>query len=168
VVEHLLSLARGPAFVIANVCEWYERLDVPVVADLVPDKGAPGGVVTGLAIAPTEWVLVLAGDMPFVTREMLDELERHRHASADAVCFSREGRLEPLVGLYRRELCFDWAPRLDGNPSLRELVGSVRVEVVESQQPHRLSSLNSPDDLRNMAESFSASGDAATLPALTW
>ncbi|HEY0882628.1 MAG TPA: NTP transferase domain-containing protein, partial [Archangium sp.] len=71
VVEQLLTLARGPAFVIANVSEWYERVDAPVVADLVPDKGAPGGVVTGLAVAPTEWVAMVACDMPFVSRGML-------------------------------------------------------------------------------------------------
>lgn len=168
VIEQLLTLARGPTFVSANVSEWYERLDVPVVGDVVPDKGAPGGVVTGLAIAPTEWVLVVACDMPFVTREMLDELERRRHAGADVVCFTRGGELEPLVGLYRRELCFDWAPRLDGNPSLRELVHSVRVDTVESDRPHLLTSLNSPDDVLAAAESFRDRDDAATLPTLSW
>ncbi|HEY1086976.1 MAG TPA: molybdenum cofactor guanylyltransferase [Archangium sp.] len=168
VVEQLLTLARGPAFVSANVSESYERFDVPVVGDLVPDKGAPGGVVTALAVAPTEWVFVVACDMPFVTRAMLDELERRRHPGADVVCFTREGKLEPLVGLYRRALCFDWALRLDGNPSLRELVDSVRVDTVESEQPHRLTSLNSPDDLRAAAESFRDPDDAGTLPALSW
>lgn len=168
VVERLLRLAQGPAFISANHAEWYERFDVPVVADVVPDKGAPGGVVTALAVAPTEWVFVVACDMPFVSRELLDALERRRHAGVDALCFTREGGLEPLVGLYRRALCFDWAPRLDGNPSLRELVSSVRLETVESEEPHRLISLNSPDDLRKAAESFRDSSVAGTLSALSW
>ena len=170
VVEHLLRLASGLAFVSTNHPEWYERLDVPLVADLVPDKGAPGGVVTGLAVAPTEWVTIVACDMPFVTAPMLAMLHARRHAGVDVVCFTRAGQLEPLVGLYRRELCFDWAPRLDGNPSLRELVSSSRLETIEADEPERLVSLNSPDDFRKAAESFRQTGVAVTLPlqAPTW
>ena len=170
VVERLLGLTTGPAFVSTNHPEWYERLDVPLIADLVPDKGAPGGVVTGLAVAVTEWVTIVACDMPFVSHEMLAQLQARLHAGADAVCFTRGGQLEPLVGIYRRELCFDWAPRLDGNPSLRELVSSVRLDTIEVDDPARLMSLNSPTDFCSAAESFRDSGVAGTLPlqAPTW
>lgn len=170
VVERLLRLTTGPAFVSTNHPEWYERLDVPLIADLVPDKGAPGGVVTGLAVAATDWVTIVACDMPFVTPEMLSMLHARRHAGVDVVCFTRAGGLEPLVGLYRRALCFDWAPRLEGNPSLRELVSSVRLDTIEASEPDRLISLNSPDDYRRAAESFRDSGVAGTLPpqAPTW
>ena len=164
VVERLLGLARGTAFVSTNHLEWYERLEVPLVADLVPDKGAPGGVVTGLAVAATEWVLVLACDMPRVTAAMLAQLEARAHAGVDVVCFSRDGGLEPLVGLYRRSLCFDWEPRLDGNPSLRELVSSVRYDTVEADEPERLTSINSKEDLRAAEESYRAAELAGTLP----
>ncbi len=170
VVEGLLGLAKGAAFVSTNHPEWYERLEVPLIADLVPDKGAPGGVVTGLAVAATEWVTIVACDMPFVTAQMLADLHARRHKGADVVCFTRAGQLEPLVGIYRRELCFDWSPRLDGNPSLKELVSSVRLDTLEAEEPARLLSLNSPDDLRDAAESFRQSGVAGTLPlqAPTW
>lgn len=168
IVERLLRLARGPAILSANHPEWYERLDVPVVGDLVPDKGAPGGVVTGLAMAGTEWVFVVACDMPFVSRELLESLERRVHAGVDALCFTREGQLEPLCGLYRRALVHDWAPRLDGNPSLRALITSSRYETLEASEPERLISLNSPEDLEKAAESFRSSGVAGTVPALPW
>ena len=170
VVERLLRLPATTAFVSTNHPEWYERLDVPLIADLVPDKGAPGGVVTGLAVASTDWVTIVACDMPFVTDAMVTSLHARRHAGIDVVCFTRGGSLEPLVGVYRRELCFDWAPRLDGNPSLRELVSSVRLETIEADEPARLLSLNSREDFRNAAESFRDSGVAGTLPlqAPTW
>lgn len=164
IVEHLLELTDGPAFVSTNHPEWYERLDVPLVADLVPDRGAPGGVVTGLAMATTEWVTVVACDMPFVTREMLDTLWQHRHAHVDAVCFERDGGLEPLVGLYRRALVYDWEPRLDGCPSMRSLAESVRLDTVRWHEPARLMSLNSRDDFRNAAESFRNNRSVGTVP----
>jgi len=164
VVERLLGLSTGLSFVSTNHPEWYERLDVPLVADLVPDKGAPGGVVTGLAVAATQWVIIIACDMPFVTSQMLVQLQARRHAGADAVCFTRGGQLEPLLGIYRRELCFDWAPRLEGNPSLRELVSSVRLDTIEVDDPARLMSMNSPDDFRDAAESFRDMDVAGTFP----
>jgi molybdopterin-guanine dinucleotide biosynthesis protein A len=150
VVEHLLELTDGPRFVSTNDPQAYERLDVPLVADVVADRGAPGGVVTALAMAHTEWVVVVACDMPLVTREMIDVLLAHRHLHTDAVCFTRDGEVEPLLGCFRRSLCHDWEPRLEGHPSMKELIASTRVELVESDEPHRLMSLNSPRD----AESF--------------
>lgn len=163
VLDRLLRLSSGLAFVGTNNPEWYERFDVPLVGDIVRNKGAPGGVVTGLAVAPTEWVAIVACDMPFVTIEMLELLCARRRAGIDAVCFSRGGELEPLVGVYRRALCFDWAPRLGGDPSLRELLSSVRVDVVEAAEPARLASLNWPADLRNAAECFRSTAVAGTV-----
>lgn len=159
VVEHLLELSEGPRFVSTNDPEAYERLDVPLVADVMAERGAPGGVVTALAMATTEWVVVVACDMPLVTREMIDVLLAHRHQGIDAVCFSRDGELEPLLGCFRRELCHDWEARLEGHPSMRELISGVRFDVVESAEPHRLMSLNSPAD----AESFWSEGASGTV-----
>lgn len=164
VIEHLLELGDGPAFVSTNHPEWYERLDVPLVADLQPDRGAPGGVITALAMATTEWVTIVACDMPFVNREMLETLWQQRHAHTDAICFTRGDQLEPLVGLYRRSLVYDWEPRLDGCPSMRSLAESVRLDTINWHEPERLMSLNSPDDFRTAVESFSLSRGLVTLP----
>ncbi|PZR11978.1 MAG: molybdenum cofactor guanylyltransferase [Archangium gephyra] len=164
VIEHLLELGDGSAFVSTNHPEWYERLDVPLVADLQPDRGAPGGVITALAMATTEWVTIVACDMPFVNREMLETLWQHRHAHTDAICFTRGDQLEPLVGLYRRSLVYDWEPRLDGCPSMRSLAESVRLDTINWHEPERLMSLNSPDDFRTAVESFSLSRGLVTLP----
>jgi molybdopterin-guanine dinucleotide biosynthesis protein A len=155
VVEHLLSLAKGPSFVSTNDPQAYERLEVPLVADIVADKGAPGGVVSALAMAQTDWVTIVACDMPFVDEAMLAALHVRRHKGVDAICFTRGGRLEPLVAVYRRSLVYDWEPRLDGNPSMRELVESSRYDTVESEAPNQLMSLNSPEDLQRAS---------ATLP----
>lgn len=163
VVERLLRLARGPRWLNANQPDAYAFLDVPLVGDVVPGKGAPGGVVTALAVAATPWVQVVAGDMPFVTAAMLEALAAQVRGDVEVVCFTRAGRLEPLVALYRRDLLWDWAPRLAGNPSLRSLVGAARLVTVEAPAPEALLSLNTPEDLRTAAESFRKSGRADTF-----
>lgn len=167
VVERLLALApEVPRFVSTNDPQAYERLEVPLVADVIADRGAPGGVLTALAMASTEWVVVVACDMPFVTRDMLDTLLERRHAQVDVVCFSVDGEVEPLVACFRRSLCHDWEVRLDAHPSMRELIGSAPAEVVESDLPHRLLSLNSPTDVARVAvESFREPEPSGTVAA---
>lgn len=159
VIERLLELAPGPVLVSANHPEWYEWLDVPVVGDAFGERGAPGGVVTALAAAGTEWVLVVGCDMPLVTREMLEQLVARARPNIDVVCFEREGQLEPLLGLYRRSLHEDWAARLEGQPSLRSLIESTSYETVQAAEPWRLASLNSPKDI----ESFRTSAASGTV-----
>jgi molybdopterin-guanine dinucleotide biosynthesis protein A len=149
VVDRLLALgARWPSWVVANDPWPYEDLAVPIVGDVVPGRGAPGGVVTALAIAATEWVLTVACDMPFVTQAAIDALLAEARADVDVVCFEREGRFEPLLGLYRRALLHRWGEQLDTQPSLQGLIRAARTRVLTLADPAVLDSLNTPDDLR--------------------
>lgn len=164
VAQQLLSLSDGPAFISTNCPEWFEHFDVPLVADVVSNRGAAGSVVTALAFATTEWVQVVSSQRPLVTKGVLKQLWAHRHAHTDAICLSVDGALEPLVGLYRRELVYDWEPRLDGAPALISLVESCRVDDVR-WSGDELRRLNSPRQLRSAAESFSNAWSIGTVPA---
>jgi len=164
VAQQLLSLAEGPAFISTNCPEWFERFDVPLVADVVSNRGSAGGVVTALAFATTEWVQVVSCQLPFVTKAVLKQLWAHRHANTDAICLSVGGKIEPLVGLYRRELVYDWEPRLDGAPALISLVESCRVDEVR-WSGEELRRLNSSRGLRSADESFSNAWSVGTVPS---
>jgi molybdopterin-guanine dinucleotide biosynthesis protein A len=153
VIDRLVGLGearRWPTWIIANLPEPYAELDVPIAGDVVPERGAPGGVVTALALAGTEWVLTVACDMPFVTQAAIDALLCQRSREVDVVCFERGGRLEPLLGLYRRSLLPAFAAGLDGRPSLQSLIRNVRCRILEPDDPTVLDSLNTPDDLQRV------------------
>ncbi|MEW6434897.1 MAG: molybdenum cofactor guanylyltransferase [Myxococcota bacterium] len=154
-IERLLRLgAEWPCWVVANEPGFYADLDVPVVADVVPGRGAPGGVVTSLAVAATEWVLNVACDMPFVTRAAIDRLLAATGPDVDVVCFQRGGRLEPLLALYRRSLRDGWAARLDEHPSLQALLRAARHRALVPDEPRVLDSLNTPDELARAGASL--------------
>src|SRR5688572_18613960 len=76
VLERLLSLAPrfGDMLLVANAPERYARFGLRTVADVVQDKGAPGGVHAALVAARTPWVVAVACDMPFVTPGVLRAL----------------------------------------------------------------------------------------------
>jgi molybdenum cofactor guanylyltransferase len=149
VIEHLVAQLPEHAFacVIANRPEPYEFLELPIVGDVEPERGAPGGVVTALAVSATPWTLVVACDMPNVTRAAIESLLQARRPEVDAVCFARQGELEPLLALYRRTLLGPWAEALGRNASLRELLGAARRQVLPAPTESLLDSLNTPEDL---------------------
>jgi len=138
---------RAQTFLVANEPWPYAFLSLPIVGDVAPGRGVPGGVVTALAASATEWTLVVACDMPFVTREAMEALLARRRPGLEAVCFQRQGELEPLLGVYRRTLLARWAAALGGNPSLRGLVRSAHLEALPAPTDDLLDSLNTPADL---------------------
>jgi molybdopterin-guanine dinucleotide biosynthesis protein A len=56
----------GKAIVVANEPAPYAALGAPVIPDVLPGRGAPGGVHAALAAATTPWVFAAACDMPFL------------------------------------------------------------------------------------------------------
>ncbi len=124
----LLTLAPrfAEALLVTSDPAPYAGFAVRSVPDVVPDRGAPGGVQAALAHAHTVWVLVVAADMPFVTAAVVERLVAERSEGVDAVGFDVDGRLEPLLACYRSALAPGWQKALASSPSLRELWQTVR------------------------------------------
>lgn len=85
-------------------------LGIPSVTDHVAGAGALGGLVTALEEAPTDVVVVVAGDMPFVTGAFMRWLASRLDSSssispgalmADAVIPGDGGGAHPLCAAYQ-------------------------------------------------------------------
>jgi molybdopterin-guanine dinucleotide biosynthesis protein A len=97
------------------------------VTDLVPGRGAPGGVHAALAQASSPWVLAVGGDMPFLDGRAVLPLLDARGDDVDAVAYTVAGRLEPLAALYRSALAPRFAEALSRQgESFRTLWGRLR------------------------------------------
>lgn len=96
-IAALAALGAVPTLVTPDPTS-YADLGLPVLPDLV-DAGALGGLYTSLAHARTPWVLVLAGDMPFVTTALLQHLLDAR-PGWDVVAPCTGGRWHPLCAVY--------------------------------------------------------------------
>jgi molybdopterin-guanine dinucleotide biosynthesis protein A len=155
VIERTIQVLPGPvAWIVANVPQPYEFLGLPIVGDLEPGRGAPGGVVTALAVSATPWTLVVACDMPNLERSAVEALLAARTPDVEAVCFERGGDLEPLLALYRRSLLWRWAGLLATNPSLRGLLRAARLKVLPTPSGSLLDSLNTPADVLRTGARF--------------
>ncbi len=104
--------------------ERYGALGLPVVADLTPDCGPLGGLLTALTVSPAEWSLVVACDMPSLSAVFLETLCRAAE-QLDGGCLipcPPSGRLEPLCAVYHRG-CL---------PVVRQLVQEKRLKMTEA------------------------------------
>jgi molybdopterin-guanine dinucleotide biosynthesis protein A len=80
--------------------------DVPVtvVRDDRPGEGPLPALARGLTAITQPWALTLACDAPFVRPSVVAHLARARGADVEAVVPTWNGRVQPLVALYRRRL----------------------------------------------------------------
>jgi molybdopterin-guanine dinucleotide biosynthesis protein A len=94
-------------------------LALRIVADDFPGAGPLGGIATALRASSAEWNLIVACDLPYLTREWLAYLaERALRSDADAVLPMNELPMnkmgvEPLCAMYRK----------GGEGAIREALG---------------------------------------------
>ena len=106
-IEPLVSsvTAVGPS-------ERYAALGLQVIEDqqfgIAGERGkSPGplaGIASALSASRTDWNLILACDLPYLSREWLDWLLARTTVSNGQIIMPRtEGGSEPLAAVYRRE-----------------------------------------------------------------
>ena len=106
VLTRLESLA-DEVIITSNRPEVYRYRGIRLLPDVIPERGALGGLLTALTGARHSLVAVVACDLPFANRSIL-AAARDRllaEASLDAVIPRTERGLEPLHAVYRREAC---------------------------------------------------------------
>src|SRR5712692_5463876 len=79
--------------------------DLKMVPDTHEHWGALGGIHAALSAGVSDWVLIVACDLPFVTRDLCSRLRTlSQQESPDAVVpIQPDGRPQPLCALYRRD-----------------------------------------------------------------
>lgn len=129
------------------------------VPDRWPEHGPLGGLATVLALLETEWLVVLAIDLPLITspflREVLDEAQ---HSEAGVVPWDGS-RFHPLAAVYPREAgaiaraCVDHGD-LAMQPFVLELEnrGLVRRKYIAGEQLAAFANFNMPEDWEGLQQ----------------
>ncbi len=106
VIARLQPLA-DEIIVTTNRPENYAFLGVPLFPDIIPNRGALGGLFTALSAARHPWVGVVACDMPFASAALLDYARKVliREGVDVVIPASGESQYEPLHAVYRRAAC---------------------------------------------------------------
>ncbi|HSK11546.1 MAG TPA: molybdenum cofactor guanylyltransferase [Vicinamibacterales bacterium] len=102
-----------------------------VISDLVPGAGALGGLYTALSAARSPHALVLACDLPFVSRVFLRYLAALAGPAHDAVVPRSRDGLQPLCAVYDRRLAAVLGERIaSGRLKVADALAGLRVREV--------------------------------------
>jgi molybdopterin-guanine dinucleotide biosynthesis protein A len=134
----LVESAVGSPVVLVGTPEKYRGLGLRAIADDWPGCGPLGGIATALRASGAEWNLIVACDLPYLTREWLQYLLQRACDSAEEAVVARHltpanrRGAEPLCAMYHK----------GGEPELRRALqrgvrkvtdglAELRVEMIE-------------------------------------
>jgi len=157
VIAQVSGLA-DEVFVTTNHPEGYRTLGVPLYLDVLPDRGALGGLYTALSAARHPLVAVVACDMPFANATILAAArDRLLESGADVAIPKTEAGYEPFHAIYRRETCLPAVKAALDSEEQRLISWFPAVRVIAilpgelaCLDPHRLAfwNVNTPEDFQ--------------------
>lgn len=118
--------------------------DLPLVVDHREHRGPASGLEAAWALDANAAWLVLAVDMPFVDRPLLEALIAARASDAPATVFRHpDGTLEPLCAIWEPTACAPLREQLaGGDASLRHFLEQHTPRVVSPRDPGKLKGVN--------------------------
>jgi molybdopterin-guanine dinucleotide biosynthesis protein A len=146
-------------FVTADMPNRYTPLGMRTVMDLIPGRGALGGLYTAVKLAKFPLVAVVACDMPFLNITLLKaEIDRIIQSGADVLIPQTPKGLEPLHAIYRKETCL---PVLDHaiQDQVQKLISWLPKVAVDIMTPEEVqvfdpgfrsfTNINTPEEFRD-------------------
>ena len=152
-LETLRNLKPDKIFVSAQTDPAWRPIDTDFVGDEKPACGPLGGIAATISRIQTDHLLVLAIDMPFMTKDYLRGLCQ-RVAPDCGIVPMREERAEPLAAVYPRSVSDNFSAALSGSdfslqPLLRNLIeaGKFLPIPISDEEKSLFRNFNEPDDL---------------------
>jgi molybdopterin-guanine dinucleotide biosynthesis protein A len=154
-IHTLLTELFDEVIIITNQNHLFKNLDSRIYADLLPDKGALGGLYTGVFFSSFDYSFCVACDMPFIKRSLVQFLIRNTD-NADAVVPRTSDGLQPLHAIYSKG-CLDAMRRVidQGKYKIIDFYNLVKVKILEESDflyldplKESFMNVNTPEELR--------------------
>lgn len=143
--------------IVTNQKDLFSHFNSKIYSDLIPNKGALGGLYTGLFFSSFRYSFCVACDMPFIKKSLIQYLIENIKGEDVIIPRTIDG-LQPLHAIYSRD-CLDPIRTMidEGKEKIIDLYHLVRVKIVEekdflSLDPRRDSfiNVNTPEELRSL------------------
>ena len=100
-VYNLFKELFQEVIIVTNQKELFSNFDSKIYSDLFPDKGALGGLYTGIFFSTFNYSFCVACDMPFIKKSVVQHLINHIQDDDVIVPQTRDG-LQPLHAIYSK------------------------------------------------------------------
>jgi molybdopterin-guanine dinucleotide biosynthesis protein A len=143
--------------IVTNQKEFFKNFDSKIYHDLMPDKGALGGLYTGIFFSSFQYSFCVACDMPFIKKSLVEYLVRNIQNNDVVVPRTKDG-LQPLHAVYSKS-CLHPIERIidEGKYKIIDMYKMVKVRVVDEHEflsldPFRDSfiNVNTPEELLSL------------------
>ena len=159
-IEHVLDSVANLSqkqILITNKPADYAYLKLPMYGDIYPDKGPLGGFHSALTHATTPYILVVACDMPWLNRPLLEHMISIRE-TADIIVPRWQKYPEPLHAIYSQHCLKPITANLEADIlKLTAFFGKVTVNFLDQKtiaqfDPNGQSfkNVNTPEDLEQV------------------
>ena len=130
---------------------------LPTITDTRPDQGPAAGLLSAYEFKPATAWLILAVDMPRVSRGLLNNLISSRNTNCIATMHCHaDGTIEPLCAIWEAHAQDLVRNELDcGRGSLRLLAEEQKTAVSKLAEPERLHNVNTPGERSRMQRHLS-------------
>jgi molybdopterin-guanine dinucleotide biosynthesis protein A len=160
IIETIVDLFRelfAETLIVTNQSGMYSYLPAKVYEDILPERGALGGLYTGLLCSTNPFGFVVGCDMPSLNASLISYLCEMRDGY-DAVVPRTPDGLQPLHAVYSKN-CLGPIQKLlkESGPRIFDFFGSVKVRIVSAEElssvDPRMESfvnVNTPEDLERV------------------
>jgi molybdopterin-guanine dinucleotide biosynthesis protein A len=140
--------------IVTNEKQLFKDLDLKIYTDILPNKGALGGLYTGIYFSKFNYSFCVACDMPFINKSLVHYLVK-KIAGEDVIVPRTIDGLQPLHALYSKNCLHAIKTVIDqGKYKIMDFYSMVKVRIVEegefiSIDPSKGSfiNVNTPDEL---------------------
>ncbi|MCA1758085.1 MAG: molybdenum cofactor guanylyltransferase, partial [Bacteroidales bacterium] len=144
--------------IVTNQPEYYaEYRGCTITSDIFRGAGPLGGLHAAMTAADTEVLMMVAGDMPYVSAALIDQLiGSWDELACDALIPLHNGHMEPLFALYSVSLKerLEEFLTLGSSFAIRDFLKLVETEYFEiditEYKRNPFANINSPDDLARL------------------
>lgn len=132
--------------------------NIPYIFDIYENRGALGGIHAALKDYETEFAVILAVDLPFVTSEAIKNLIQIALKFEEFSAFvprQFDGRLQPLCAVFRVKNCLSQLEKIlskNESSSVRDFLETIENKIIEagnlSKNVNLFANVNYPQDFK--------------------
>jgi molybdopterin-guanine dinucleotide biosynthesis protein A len=157
IIERIHNLFRElfrEVIIVTNEKDLFSNFNSKIYSDLIPGKGALGGLYTGIVVSSFYYSFCVACDMPFIKRSLVQHLIQNV-ANEDVIVPRTKDGLQPLHAIYSKKCIGPIRKSIEeGKSKIIDIYDQVSVKIVDEKEflcfdPGRESfiNVNTPEEL---------------------
>jgi molybdopterin-guanine dinucleotide biosynthesis protein A len=156
-IHRLFQELFEEVIIVTNEKNLFSKFDSRICSDLIPGKGALGGLYTGIVFSSFNYSFCVACDMPFIKKSLVSYLIENA-ANEDVIVPRTKDGLQPLHAIYSKN-CVDPIRKSieEGKSKIVDIYDQVNVKIIDEKDflcfdPRRESfiNVNTPEELGSL------------------